>query len=92
MMHAIDKARGELMSEPHWYLWVLGVAPESQHKGIGRALLEPILERAEADHVACYLETQTEGNVAFYRACGFEVLEERREPVCDLPIWCMRRA
>jgi len=91
MMHDIDKAHSELMPDPHWYLWVLGVAPEAQGQGIGRALLVPILERAAADGVPCYLETQTDRNVAFYKKCGFEVLDERAEPVCDLPIWYLAR-
>ena len=91
MMHTIDRAHSELMPEPHWYLWVLGVAPEAQGRGIGRALLTPILERAAAEGVPCYLETQTLGNVAFYKKCGFDVLDERRVPVCDLPIWYLLR-
>ena len=91
MMRFIDAGHKELMPDPHWYLWVLGVAPEAQGQGIGSALLKPILERAEAAGVPCYLETQTTGNVAFYEMLGFEVLSERIEPVGELPIWFMRR-
>jgi len=91
MMRFIDERHRLVMSGPHWYLWVLGVAPEVQRRGIGRALLRPILDRADATGVSCYLETQTEGNVAFYRECGFDVIDEQNEPVCGLPIWFMRR-
>ena len=91
MMRFIDRHHKELMTGPHWYLWVLGVAPEAQGRGIGGRLLEPILERAAAEGVPCYLETQTEENVAFYRKRGFEVVLEEREPVGNLPIWFMVR-
>jgi ribosomal protein S18 acetylase RimI-like enzyme len=89
MMRFIDEGHERLMTVPHWYLWVLGVAPDAQRQGIGRALLQPVLRRADANGVPCYLETQSEANVAFYRSIGFVVAEERREPVCDLPIWFM---
>jgi ribosomal protein S18 acetylase RimI-like enzyme len=87
-MRFVDEGHKTLMTERHWYLMALGVAPESQGRGLGTALLAPILDRND---VACYLETQTEENVAFYRKRGFEVIREAAEPVCDLPIWFLRR-
>jgi ribosomal protein S18 acetylase RimI-like enzyme len=71
--------------------WSFGVATEDQRRGIGRALLRPILERAEADVAPCCAETQTEGNVAFHRECGLGVIAERSEPVRGLPIRFVRR-
>jgi ribosomal protein S18 acetylase RimI-like enzyme len=91
MMRFLDAQHKRLMTGPHWYLWVLGVDPEAQGRGIGGALIRPTLERAEANGAACYLETQTESNVAFYRKRGFDILLEAREPVGDLPIWFMAR-
>jgi ribosomal protein S18 acetylase RimI-like enzyme len=91
MMRFIEDGHKELMNGPHWYLWALGVAPEAQGQGIGRALLRPVLERADAGGHPCYLETQSEANVAFYRGSGFEVEAQRSEPVGDLPIWFMVR-
>ncbi len=87
----IDRLHGHLMPEPHWYLWALGVAPEMQGRGIGGRLLEPVLARADEGGMPCYLETQTERNVAFYRKRGFELVREERMPDVDLPIWFMVR-
>jgi len=91
MMRVIDTQHKARMPERHWYLLALGVAPEAQRQGIGRRLIAPILERADAEGVPCYLETQTDVNVAFYRKSGFDVIDERREPACELPIWFLRR-
>jgi len=91
LMRFIDGHHKRLMTGPHWYLWALGVAPEAQGRGIGGRLLEPVLARADANGVPCYLETQTEGNAAFYRKRGFDTVLEEREPVGDLPVWFMVR-
>lgn len=60
--------------EPHWYLADLAVRPEAQRRGLGSALIRPGLERADADGMPCYLETQREANIPFYRRFGFELL------------------
>lgn len=91
MMRFIDKNHEELMPGRHWYLWAVGVDPDARGRGIGGALLRPVLDRADADGVPCYLETQTEANVAFYRSLGFEVVREARDPVGRLPLWFMVR-
>ena len=91
MMRCLDGHHTELMKGAHWYLWALGVNPEAQGRGIGGALLRPTLDRADAEGVPCYLETQSERNVAFYRKREFDIVCEEREPVCSLPIWFMVR-
>jgi GNAT superfamily N-acetyltransferase len=75
--------------EPHWYLAVLGVDPEHQHRGVGRALLRGYLERVDAEGAPGYLETDRPQNVAFYESEGFQVA--RKVEVLDTPIWCMWR-
>ncbi|MGA7434751.1 MAG: GNAT family N-acetyltransferase [Solirubrobacterales bacterium] len=76
--------------EPHWYLAVLSVSPESQGAGHGSALLKPGLERVDQDGVPAYLETQRETNVGFYEKFGFELVEKL---IVDevLPVWLMYR-
>jgi ribosomal protein S18 acetylase RimI-like enzyme len=76
--------------EPHWYLAVLGTDPRHQGRGVGAALLAPILARCDADRVPAYLESSKRSNVPFYERHGFRVLGElaiRGGPV----IWRMLR-
>jgi len=75
----------------HWYLWVVGVDPASQGRGIGSRLLEPVLARASADGTACYLETGVERNIPFYEKHGFRVVGEGRVPGLEVPVWALRR-
>jgi GNAT superfamily N-acetyltransferase len=60
--------------EPHWYLVVLSVRPDSQRRGLGSRLVEPILERADRQGLPCRLETSDPANV-FYQRFGFEVTD-----------------
>jgi ribosomal protein S18 acetylase RimI-like enzyme len=62
----------------HWYLPMAGVAPDWQGRGIGSALLRPVLERCDADGLPAYLEATTERNRAMYERNGFEVMDEYR--------------
>lgn len=62
--------------EPHWYLNLIGTHPDWQRQGIAAALICHRFEAADADGLACYLETETPENVAYYRSLGFEVRSE----------------
>ncbi len=76
--------------EPHWYLAMLGVGGSYQGQGIGGALLQPVLQQADQDGIACYLETSTEVAVRFYTRHGFEVLHTNSIST-DIPYWTMKR-
>jgi len=76
--------------EPHWYLSILSISPESQGKGHGSALMRPGLERIDAGGAPAYLETQRERNVGFYERFGFELVEKLMIDG-ELPIWLMYR-
>jgi GNAT superfamily N-acetyltransferase len=78
-------------SMPHWYLAAIGVEPEHQGRGIGGALMQPILARADAERLACYLETHLEQNVRLYQRHGFAVVERADVPGHPLPVWAMLR-
>jgi GNAT superfamily N-acetyltransferase len=65
--------------EPHWYLGVIGTDPPRQGRGVGAALMEPVLRRADADRVPAWLEASRPENVPYYRRFGFEV-------TCEIPL------
>jgi GNAT superfamily N-acetyltransferase len=52
-----------ILAQPHWRLNSLAVAPAGQRRGIGSALIQPGLDRADADGVGCYLETQHRADI-----------------------------
>jgi ribosomal protein S18 acetylase RimI-like enzyme len=75
---------------PHHYLAVLGTAPENQGRGIGSALMQPMLEACDRDEVPAYLESSKERNIDFYARHGFRVTGEVQLP--DGPrVWPMWR-
>ena len=75
---------------PHWYLPVVGVEPARQGRGLGTALMRPVLERCDRTGVAAYLEATTERSRDLYARLGFEVTATIREGGCP-PLWCMVR-
>jgi GNAT superfamily N-acetyltransferase len=86
------QARERDMTAPCWYLFLLGVEPSCQRRGLGGALMRPILERADAERVACYLETENQCNVAFYLKQGFEVIVNGEEAgASGVRFWTFRR-
>ncbi len=64
--------------DEHWYLALLVADPMVWRRGIGSALIEPSLERIDEDGLPCYLETQKEANLAYYRRFGFEETDRLR--------------
>jgi ribosomal protein S18 acetylase RimI-like enzyme len=77
--------------EPHWYLGVLGTRTAAQGRGIGSAVLGPVLERCDRDGVGAYLESSKFSNIAFYRRHGFEVTGEIPLPFGGPTVWPMWR-
>jgi ribosomal protein S18 acetylase RimI-like enzyme len=72
----LDVERRHPREPPHWYLAVLGTEPEAQGRGLGSAVLGPVLEQCDADGLGAYLESSKESNIAFYARHGFRVTEE----------------
>lgn len=76
---------------PHWHLAVLGVRPDAQGRGVGRALLDAFLVRVDQRGAPAYLETTRPELVTWYGAAGFEV-RERVVVTGGGPAWTMWRA
>jgi ribosomal protein S18 acetylase RimI-like enzyme len=76
---------------PHYYLAGLAVRKELRGKGVGSALLRPVLERSDREGVGCYLEASLERNVDFYRKRGFAVARQLAVGPGKLPVWTMWR-
>ncbi len=72
-VNAIEKKHP---AAPHWYLFVLGTEPDQQGRGVGTALMRPVLERCDREGIPAYLESSKERNLPLYERNGFRVTEE----------------
>jgi GNAT superfamily N-acetyltransferase len=77
-------------TESHWYLIFLGTRPGWQGRGLGSAVMRPVLETCDDWGLPAYLEATSEHNKRLYQRHGFEVVGEIRLP--DGPsLWPMWR-
>jgi GNAT superfamily N-acetyltransferase len=61
----------------YYFCNIVTVLPEEQGKGVGRALMEEVLEMADREGVQAYLESsRREPNVGIYEKFGFELVKE----------------
>ena len=86
---AVDNLRRQVVPGPHWYLAGIGVEPAEQRRGIGGALMAPGIEAADRDGVPCALLTNSEQNLSFYGAHGFETVLEGDTPRGGPHAWMM---
>ena len=77
--------------EPHWYLPMIGVEPNSQGKGLGAALLRYALARCDAEGALAYLESSNPRNISLYERHGFEVMGEIQIGAAPLVTPMLRR-
>jgi ribosomal protein S18 acetylase RimI-like enzyme len=75
VIHALSDLHQRHVPEPHWYLMVIGVDPDRQRQGIGTALIDPVLRRADTQGLRSFLETNKESRIPFYERLGFQVVE-----------------
>ena len=88
----LRKVRAAHVPEPHWLLMVVGVDPDLQRHGLGTALVEEGLARADQANAPCYLDTAEEWNLRFYERLGFRVVETTVLGSGAPKAWAMRRA
>jgi ribosomal protein S18 acetylase RimI-like enzyme len=60
--------------QPHWHIGPIGVHPEFQGHGVGKALLGSFLEMVDGQRSPAYLETDVDRNVSLYEKFGFTVM------------------
>ena len=65
---------------PHYYLDSLGVEPEWQGRGLGSALMQPVLARCDLERMPAYLNAGSPRSRDLYLRHGFAVTEEFRLP------------
>lgn len=91
VMEYLRKLHDADASEPHWYLSLLGVAPDVQGRGIGSTLMRPTLEMLDDQRLPCYLETVQRRSVPFYERLGFQVVRHGMQPATQIQFWTLKR-
>lgn len=87
----LEKTKQQVIPEPHWELMYIGVESSKRGLGIGEALLQPILDQADTEQLAIYLDSMNERNLSFYKRNGFEVATEGQIPKGGPQFWGMLR-
>lgn len=59
-----------------FYLWFIGVNPDSQNRGIGQKLMTELLAESERMDRPIYLETSTLKNIPWYKKFGLDVYNQ----------------
>ncbi len=91
ILEFMEPAAKTVVPPDAWYLSILGVAPQSQGRGLGRVLLEPTLREADQIGARCFLETFNAATLPFYRRLGFEAVADHWEPTTQARYWIMVR-
>jgi ribosomal protein S18 acetylase RimI-like enzyme len=76
--------------DPHFYLAFIAVAPRRQGLGLGGAMLEATLKRADAMKMPAYLENSNPRNARLYERAGF-VARKNIAPQAAPPLIAMWR-
>jgi GNAT superfamily N-acetyltransferase len=79
------------LREPHFYVRTVGVRTALQGQGLGSALMQPTLERADCAGLAAYIEASTERSAVLYARLGFVHVDVLVLPKGGPPVWLMRR-
>jgi GNAT superfamily N-acetyltransferase len=91
VLRALTALESSHPDEPHYYLAFIGVDPGWQGRGLGSALMHPVLDRCDGERMPAFLEASTPRNRALYERHGFEVTEEFRLGKGSPPLWRMWR-
>ncbi len=73
------------------YIPIIGVQPKFQRQGIGKKLLQFVIDKSEKENLPIFLETETEENVKIYESFGFKALDKTIISSLNKPFWVMIR-
>ena len=88
---AISRMESNHPQKHHYYLPFIGVDDGWRGRGIGSALMAPMLERCDSERMPAYLEASRPENVPLYERHGFQVTEQFAIGKGAPPIWRMWR-
>ncbi len=74
------RIKGKYTNNADWYVYNISVASHAQRKGIGKKLMNPMIDFCDRNNKSAYLETNKAINVGIYERFGFELKEK-----CPLP-------
>jgi GNAT superfamily N-acetyltransferase len=77
--------------KPACHLFYLAVLPAARGQGIASALMQPVLQRCDAEGIPAYLENSNSRNLSLYERNGFEVTKKWQFTENAPPLWCMYR-
>lgn len=73
-----------------FYLYMLGVKPQAQGKGLASVLMNPVLEIKKKEGLPVFLQTATPKNLDIYQNKGFEISDEKTFGKRDMTLSFMR--
>jgi GNAT superfamily N-acetyltransferase len=79
------------LREPHFYIRTVGVRTALQGQGVGSALMQPTLQRADSAGLPTYIEASSERSAILYERLGFVHIGVLELPDGGPPVWPMRR-
>jgi GNAT superfamily N-acetyltransferase len=87
----ISHTHGKHAPPRHWYLMIVGVHPDVRGRGLGAALLAPVLKRADAEKVPVCLDTAQPKVGPLYARLGFRQTQESVDPASGARFWAYQR-
>jgi len=79
------------LREPHFYVRIVGVRTARQGQGLGSALMQPTLQRADSAELPAYIEASSQRSAALYERLGFVHMGALELTEDGPPVWLMRR-
>ncbi|MEP2988485.1 MAG: GNAT family N-acetyltransferase [Parasphingorhabdus sp.] len=77
--------------QPHIYLFTVGVKESARGRGLGRKMIEPVLEACDRTGTMVYLENSNPANERVYNSLGFEQVAMIEPMAGSEPLQAMER-